>query len=424
MDVQQLTAALGDLAQSGESWRLLRSAADCAPPHSERLAQGIFERIVRPNRTQISADEFKTVLSLVALPLLPRDRVFEEGFQYLKRELEGYLSSAPWPSDAPRENPAASFYREDGTVVASVAPNPWRRALGVCHPFNFVSSAFLLPPTECLMWCLWAPEAVLCIGYPASYYLARPCYLCLASRARTLSLRESSIQFRNEGHPGFPCCAGPLGIFLPFTGLCSLGCASFNCEADGIATTQTCTDDYNGGCGSLKSMNGSLMLMWGLPHLFAPGCCVATPPETTVIPLEAVTDVRIIDRSCCCVRPEQAELAGISTLTVLGQNNAILVALDAVPRGEARRFADEVMSRRGHIQKPMDRETAAAYERYQRASWLGLYDILRLPSLPVADVEVIPQADVVDEQPDVVDEQPSLTPAPSTVVPTAEVVAK
>ena len=416
MDVEQLTAALTDLAQNGGSWRLLRSAADCAPPHSDRLAQGIFERVVKPNRTQITAEEFKTVLTLVALPLLPRDKVFEEGFDYLKRELEGYVSSAPWPSDAPRENPAAEFYRDDDQVVASVAPSAWRRALGVCHPFNFFSSAFLLPPTECLMWCLWAPEAVLCIGYPASYYLARPCYLCLSSRAKTLSLRESSIQFRNEGHPGFPCCAGPLGAFLPFTGACSLARAAFACN-ENLATADTCTDDYSGGCGSLKSMNGSLMLMWGLPHLFAPGCCVSTPPETTVVPLEAVTDVRIIDRSCCCVRPEQAELAGITTLTVLGQNDAVLVALDAVPRREARRFADAVLARRGHIQKPMDIETAAAYERYQHASWLGLYDVLRLPSLPVADVQVIPQADVVDEQ-------PSLTPAPSTVVPTADVVPK
>mmetsp|Transcript_33696 Transcript_33696/g.107670 ORF Transcript_33696/g.107670 Transcript_33696/m.107670 type:complete len:546 (+) Transcript_33696:2303-3940(+) len=399
MNATQMAAAFAEMKLqprgrcSSCPWKLQRVVDNAI---QERLATALTNSLVvgspedddsasfvDPIRHRVGERQFETIFDVAGMPFIPKGQIFEEGFERIRSFLRNYVRSGRTTrrgddAQQQQQNPAEAYYQGDDEVLATAAPNGCRRAVGVFHPLNVCFSALLFPPDPtypgALLWLFW-PHAVLLFGYPANYYLARPCFLYLSARARTLTLRESSLVFRNAGHPGYVWCSGYLGVFLPLMCL-------FSALAHAGRAPSCCIVENDQGLVSSLVMNGS-------PHAFSRTCRDPQRPETTLVPLEIIRDAIVIDRRCCCGNPYQAELAGLSTLAIVGPNDSILGVMDAVPRAEAIAFVDAFKAAQRHVPRPMDDATAAAFARYQQSSWLGLYDAIHSAALPEAHVELV-----------------------------------
>ena len=378
----------------GDDCRKLKSVVDST--NHDRLATTLMNRVVTTDR--VNESQFADIFELASMPFIPKRQIFEEGFDSIKAKLRHFLAIRRRRKKQ-QQNPAEVYYRSDTKVLARARPDACRRAMGVFHPWNACFSACLVPPTS--VGVVVMPVAVALSGYPVNYYLARPCFLYLSAQARSLTLRKSTIVFRNTGHPGYVECSGPLGFCLPVTCLCS-------------ALAYTCMDDACCSCCLVDEDNASippLYTFWtyGLPHAFSPECCGPKRPETTLIPLDIVRDAIVIDRRCCCGNPHQAELAGTSTLAIVGPNDTILAILDTVPHPDAIAFVDAVKaSLQRNVPRSMDDATAAAFAQYQQMSWVGLYDAIHSTALP----EKTPHVDLVTTS------QPRHHPDPTTTATT------
>ncbi|MEO0326469.1 MAG: glycosyltransferase, partial [Myxococcota bacterium] len=129
------------------------------------------------------------------------------------------------------------------------------------------------------------------------------------------------LVFRNEGHPGYCCCAGPLGLALPVT--CLVSVLSYVAESFFPSSTPSSSHGVTCGRWMLSGLEQGHELwghkLWevGAPHLFSPDSRHPQKPETVVIPLEAICDAEIVTRAYCDTRCYQSELAGATTLAEL-----------------------------------------------------------------------------------------------------------
>lgn len=368
MDVYQLMTALRDAAEEHHEWPL-RRALDAGS--AESLALAMLDRFATNGQDYLLQDEFSRLLEAVRLPLIPKERTFEEGFEYGRRRFQRLASVVVEPP---------SLEEDTSPPSKIVSPLATRRALGVFHPANLLCGAMLLPPgfPEILAW----PFTAVCMGYPASYYCARPCYLRRASLARKMVLRRSTVELVNEGHPGYACCAGPLAVFLPLL-LC--------CPAD-LWRHQRCVCEP----GLLALGNQGPFLLSGSPHFFSTNCSDPIPPNKIVVPLQFVNEAIVVDHPCCscccccstsnqrCQSVYQAELSGTSTLAIVSPDDTVLAALDAVPRDQAVAFSESLIVAK-RTARPLHPEAIQAYSRYLERSWVGLSAAARLASLPLAE---------------------------------------
>lgn len=375
MNVHQLAAAFRQMGTKSQGCMGLYRVVDMAAPTTDALAAALMGYGQRAAVSTINKEQFRNIFEVATMPWIPKFKIFEEGFEYTREVLHHFLTAT---NVRGRQNPAAAYYEDDVEVLGTIKPNGCRRALGVFNPWNTCFSMFIFPPQ---WFCFWL-HAVFFIGYPVNYCLCRPCFLYLAAQARSLTLRESSLVIENTGHPGYTFCSGPLGFCFPCTCFCTVW--AYLCFKPGACKNcrLTCGDWGHGG--DTLAMNGS-------PHLFSPHCLRPMFPETYVIPLEIITDAIVVDRSGFAgwCNPFQAELAGLSTLAIIGPSDSIIAAVDAVPHSEAITFVDTLKA--AQIPRPMDPQTAADFTVSMQASWIGLYAAIH--------TAILPEAVLIDEQP-------------------------
>ena len=94
------------------------------------------------------------------------------------------------------------------------------------------------------------------------------------------------------------------------------------------------------------------------------------------MPLEAVKRISVVEHPYGCNALQ--ELAGMATVAVVGDDDVVLLAIDAASDA-AKDFARVVETKLKSSTRRMDPATAGAYAQFVADSWVGLYKTLVNP---------------------------------------------